>query len=63
MQRAADLGKRHGGVMRIVRAIIIPVILALGMAGSILAASAAPAIAAVHHGAKHAHVSAMYYHE
>ena len=36
----ADLGSCHGGVMRIRRAIIIPVILALGAAGSVLAGSA-----------------------
>jgi len=39
--------------MRIIRTIIIPAILALGAAGSILAGSAAPAVAAqapaVHH--------------
>jgi hypothetical protein len=53
--------------MRIVRAIVIPVIVALGMAGSILAASAAPAVAVhgsgVHVVVHHAHVSAMYYEE
>ena len=40
MQRAADLCRRHGGIMRIRRAIIIPAILALSAAGSILAGSA-----------------------
>ena len=46
MQQAADLGKSHGGVMRIGRKIIIPAILALGAAGSILASSAASATVA-----------------
>ena len=36
---AADLGSCHGGIMRIGRAIIIPAILALSMAGSVLAAA------------------------
>jgi hypothetical protein len=39
--QAADLCRRHGGIMRIGRAIIIPAIVALGAAGSILASSAA----------------------
>jgi hypothetical protein len=42
--------------MRIRRAVIIPAILALGAAGSILAGSAAPAVAAQ---APSAHVLAM----
>jgi len=41
-----DLSKCHGGIMRIGRTIIMPAILALGLAGSILAGSAAPAVAA-----------------
>jgi hypothetical protein len=41
MQRAADLGRCPGGVMRVKRAIIIPAILALSVAGSILAGSSA----------------------
>src|SRR5258708_16715205 len=41
-----DLGSWHGGVMRIGRAIIIPAIVALGMAGSALIGSALPAAAA-----------------
>ena len=53
--------------MRKVRAVVISVILALGMAGSILATSAAPAVAAqgsgAHAVAGHAHVSFMYYHD
>jgi len=44
MQHAAKLYRCHGGIMRIRRA-LIPVILALGAAGSILAGSAAPAVA------------------
>ena len=51
--RRSDLGKRHGGVMRIGRAIIIPVILAFSAAGSIAAAAAAP-VAAVAAPAAHA---------
>lgn len=46
MQQAADLGRYHGGIVRIKRAIIIPAILALGAFGSILAGSAAPVAAA-----------------
>ena len=42
MQRAADLGRSHGGVMRIRRNTIIQTILALGAAGSIAASVAAP---------------------
>jgi hypothetical protein len=42
-----DLGDRLGGVMRIGRAIIIPAILTLGVAGWSLASTAAP-VAAVH---------------
>lgn len=67
VQQAAGLGNRHGGIMRIGRALIIPAILALGVAGSILAGSAMP-VAAVH--APSVHVQAvtvssvpnMYYH-
>jgi hypothetical protein len=43
MQRAADLGRSNGGVMRIGRTIIIQAILALGAAGSIAASVAVPA--------------------
>jgi len=46
MQRAADLGRRHGGIMPIRRVIIIPAILALSAAGSILTGSAVSATAA-----------------
>ena len=46
MQRAADLGRNHGGVMRIGRNIIISAILALGAGGSILASATVPAVAA-----------------
>jgi hypothetical protein len=53
--------------MRRARAIVISAILALGMAGSILAASAAPGVvsqaSSVHSVAKHHHVSYMYYYE
>jgi hypothetical protein len=45
-QQVADLCRRHGGIMRIGRAVIIPTILALSAAGSILASSAAPVAAA-----------------
>ena len=45
VQPAAGLGNRHGGIMRIRRAIIIPAILALGVAGSILSGSAMAAAA------------------
>ena len=41
MQQAADLCKRHGGIMRIGKTIIIPAILALSAVGSIVAGSAA----------------------
>ncbi len=44
MQHEADLYICHGGIMRIRRA-LIPVILALGAAGSILVGSVAPAVA------------------
>jgi len=54
MWEAADLGRCHGGIMRIRRAIIITAILALSTAGGILAGSAMPAIAAQ---ATSAHVS------
>ena len=46
MQRAADLCRRLGGIMRIGRAIIIPAILALSAAGSILTGSVVSATAA-----------------
>ena len=42
--QAPDLGKHRGGVMRIRRSVIVPAILALSAAGSILAGSAAPAV-------------------
>jgi hypothetical protein len=51
-----DLGVCHGGIMRIRRALVVPVILALGVAGSILATSAVP-LAAAH--SSSAHVTAM----
>ena len=60
-------GDPLGGVMRIGRTIFIPVILALGTAGTALAVSAAPAMA-WHAPAAHAHVIALshsqasYYH-
>jgi hypothetical protein len=46
MQQAADLCRCRGGIMRIRRTIIIPAILALSAAGSILAGSAVPAAVA-----------------
>lgn len=51
-------GDRLGGVMRIGRTIFIPVILALGTAGTTLAVSAAPAMA-WHAPTVHAHVIAL----
>ena len=59
MQRAADLGRSHGGVMRIGRKIVISAILALSAAGSILASSAATATVA-QAPAAHAHVTAAH---
>lgn len=50
---AADLGNRLGGTMRIGRAIIIPAILAFGVAGSTVAGSAI----AVSSGQMHPHMS------
>jgi hypothetical protein len=41
-----DLMHRHGGVMRIGRAFIIPAILALGATGSVVVGSAVPEAAA-----------------
>ena len=46
MQRAADLGRNHGGVMRTGRKVVISVILALSTAGSIAAGAAVPAAVA-----------------
>ncbi len=66
-RQVADLGNRHGGIMRIGRVLIIPAILALGVAGPILAGSAMPA-AAVHAPSIHVQavtvssVPGMYYH-
>jgi hypothetical protein len=40
VRQAADLGNRPGGIMRIRRVLIIPAILALGVAGSALSGSA-----------------------
>ena len=67
-RRLADLVNRHGGVMRIRRAIIVPVILALGVTGSILSGSAMAA-AAAHAPSVQVHATAnsmkpnMYYHD
>ena len=58
MQRAADLGKSHGGVMRRGRNIIISAILALSTGGSILASVAVP-VASVQASGAHVHVTAM----
>ena len=58
MQRAADLGRNHGGVMRKGRNIIISAILALGASGSILASVAVPA-ATMQASGTHAHVVAL----
>ena len=56
MQQATDLCRRHGGIMRIRRSVIIPAIIALSAAGSILAGSTAPVVSA--HGTT-THVVAM----
>ncbi len=53
----ADLGNRHGGIMRIRRAVIIPAILALGVAGSALSGSVM-FVAAGHAPSTHVHVTA-----
>ena len=58
MQRAADLGRIHGGVMRIGRTIIIQAIVALGAAGSIAASVAVPA-ATVAAPSSHVHTVAV----
>jgi len=55
---AADLGEHYGGVMRIIPGIIIPAILALGVAGAILS-GAEMTVAAAHAPGAHAHVVAM----
>jgi len=54
---AADLGKLHGGTMYIRRVIIIPAIVALGVAGSILSA-AEMSVAVGHASSVHEHVVA-----
>jgi hypothetical protein len=58
MQRAADLGRSNGGVMRIGRTIIIQAILVLGAAGSIAASVAVPATT-VAAPSSHVHTVAM----
>jgi hypothetical protein len=58
MQRAADLGRSNGGVMRIGRTIIIQAILTLGVAGSIAASVAVPATT-VAAPSSHVHTVAM----
>jgi len=58
VERAAGLGNRHGGIMRIGRALIVPAILALGVAGSLLTGSAMPA-AAGHDASVHVQASAV----
>lgn len=58
MQRAADLGRSNGGVMRIGRTIIIQAILTLGVAGSIAASAAVPATT-VAAPSSHVHTVAM----
>jgi hypothetical protein len=58
MQRAADLGRSNGGVMRIGRTIIIQAILTLGVAGSIAASAAVPATT-VAAPSSHVHAVAM----
>jgi len=45
-QRCCDRRDRRGGIMRIGRVLTIPAIVTLGMTGSILAATATPAMAA-----------------
>jgi hypothetical protein len=58
MQRAADLGRSNGGVMRIGRTVIIQAILTLGVAGSIAASVAVPATT-VAAPSSHVHTVAM----
>ena len=67
MQRAADLGRSHGGDMRIGRTIIIKAIVTLGVAGSIAASVAVPAAteaapSAHVHTVAVAHVPLSWYH-
>jgi hypothetical protein len=64
MQQPADLCRCRGGIMRIRRTIIIPAILALSAAGSILAGSAVPAATAAHAPSTHvvAAAPATWYH-
>ena len=57
VQRPADLGKRYGGIMYVRRAIIIPAILALGVAGSLLSGPAMSGTA-VHAAGVHVHAAA-----
>ena len=62
----ADLGDCDGGVMRVGRAIIIPAILALSVAGSVIT-GAEVAVAAVHAPTVHVHTvppltTLTYYH-
>ena len=54
---AADLWERYGGVVRIVPVIIIPALVTLGLAGSILS-GAEMSVAAVHAPSVYAHVTA-----
>ena len=58
MQRAADLGRSHGGIMRIGRTVIIQAIVTLGVAGSIAASVAVPAATAAAP-STHVHTVAM----
>ena len=58
VERAAGFGNRHGGIMRIGRALIVPAILALGVAGSLLTGSAMPA-AAGHDASVHVQAAAV----
>ena len=63
--QAADLGLPAEEAMRKVRAVIIPAIAALGLAGALLGPAAASAVTAGHSGAVHVQASAktkMFYH-
>ena len=57
-QRRADLGDRRGGTMRIGRAIIIPAILALSVAGAVMP-GAEIAMAAGHTAGVHIHTTPL----
>ena len=61
MQRAADLGRSHGGAMRTGRKVIISAIVALSAAGSIAASAAAVPAAVAQAPASHTLAAAPNY--